>query len=187
MAGPRRQWGWHQLDAEWARRLVADAQIGPGDLVLDIGAGHGVVTAELLAVGARVIAVERHSGRVDALRERFGDRVTVVAADAADLRLPRRPYKVVANPPFAVTSALLRRLLQPGTRLISADLVLQAAAAHRWSAPDAPGARRWQRTHRARVAATVPSSAFTPPPGVACRVLQVRPVRGHPALSVRRG
>ena len=155
--------------------------------MLDVGAGHGVITAELLAAGARVIAVERHSGRLDALRERFDGQVTVVAADAADLRLPRHPYKVVANPPFAVTSSLLRRLLQPGTRLITADLVLQEAAARRWSAPDAPGAGRWQRTHRARVAATVPPSAFAPPPRVSCRVLQIRPVGGHPALSVRRG
>ncbi len=187
MAGRQRPWGWHQLDAEWARHLVAEAHIRPGDLVLDVGAGHGVITAELLAVGARVIAVERHSGRLDALRERFDGRVTVVAADASDLRLPRRPYKVVANPPFAVTSALLRRVLQPGTRLISADLVLQDAAARRWSARDAPGAGRWQRTHRARVSVTVPPSAFTPPPRVSCRILQVRPVRGHPGLSVRRG
>ncbi len=154
--------------------------------MLDIGAGHGIITAELLAVGAQVIAVERHSGRLDVLRERFDGRVTVVAADAADLRLPRRPYKVVANPPFAVTSPLLRRLLQPGTRMITADLVLQDAAARRWSAPDAPGIGRWGRTHRAGIVARVPATAFAPPPRVTCSVLQIRPARGHTGLSARR-
>ena len=83
-------------------RVVADAGVRPGDLVLDIGAGTGAVTAPLVAAGARVIAVELHPERVAMLRERFaGDDVTVVRADVADLRLPRRPFRVVANPPFA--------------------------------------------------------------------------------------
>ena len=102
------RWGWHRLDATWADRLVADAGISPGDLVVDIGAGTGAVTAPLVAAGARVIAVELHPRRVAQLRERFdGEDVTVVRADAADLRLPRRPFRVVANPPFACSSALV--------------------------------------------------------------------------------
>src|SRR5262249_54963846 len=81
--------------------------------------------------------------RVDALRRRFSDRdaVRVVRADASDLRLPRRPFRVVANPPFAITSQLLRRLLAPGSRLTHADLVLQRNAARRWADGRAPGAR----------------------------------------------
>ena len=45
-------WGWHRLAPSWASRLVADAAIGPGDLVLDIGAGTGALTAPLVAAGA---------------------------------------------------------------------------------------------------------------------------------------
>ena len=103
--------------------------------MLDIGAGHGVITEALLTAGARVIAVELHPDRVHVLRARFGDTAVVVRADAADLRLPRRPYHVVANPPFGATAALLRRLLQPGSRLASAHLVLQEQAAVRWCGP----------------------------------------------------
>ncbi len=108
-------WGWHRLTPAWADRLVADAGVAPGDLVLDVGAGTGALTAPLVAAGARVIAVELHPGRAAALRRRFaGDDVVVVHADAADLRLPRRPFRVVANPPFARTTAILGRLLAPG-------------------------------------------------------------------------
>jgi len=117
----RRTWGWHRLDDDWAARIVAAAGIRPGDLVLDIGAGEGALTAHLVRAGARVIAVELHPGRARALRERFPG-VTVVRADVAELRLPRRPFRVVANPPFSATAELLRLLLARDSELTAADL-----------------------------------------------------------------
>jgi 23S rRNA (adenine-N6)-dimethyltransferase len=174
VAAPPRRWGWHQLDRRWAQRLVADADLPPGAIVLDIGAGAGAITAPLLDARARVIAVEVHPARVRGLRDRFGERVTVVRADAADLRLPRRPVHVVANPPFAITDPLLRRLLQPGSRLRSAHLILQEQAARRWASPAAPGCRRWARTFDVRTGLRVPRSAFRPAPPVDARVLVIR-------------
>lgn len=171
--GPSPRWGWHQLHPEWAERLVAELAIAPGAHVLDVGAGGGAVTAPLLATGARVIAVEAHPRRVRQLRERFGDRATVVHADARQLRLPRRPYHVVANPPFGISSPLLRRLLQPGSRMLSARLVLQEQAARRWAAPTAPGARRWGRDFEVSLGPRVPRRAFAPPPHVDARVLRI--------------
>jgi 23S rRNA (adenine-N6)-dimethyltransferase len=168
-----RPWGWHELDSRWAKRLVADSGIHPGYLVLDIGAGHGAITAALLEAGARVIAIEAHPNRFRYLRRRFGSDAVIVQADAADLRLPRRPYRVVSNPPFAITTALLKRLLQPGAQLVRADLILQDQTARRWSAPDAPGASRWQRDFIAAAQARVPPSAFRPPPPVRARVLRI--------------
>lgn len=174
MGQPRSAWGWHELDPRWARRLVADARISPGDLVLDVGAGAGAVTAELLRVGARVVAIELHPERLDVLRRRFGDDALVVRADAADLRLPRRPFRVVANPPFAVTSALVSRLVHHGSRLVRADLVVQEQAAHRWVGPRAPAATRWQRTFHSGLGAPVPRAAFHPRPHVDTRVLVIQ-------------
>ena len=120
----RRDWGWHPLRPDWARRLVADAGIEPGDLVLDIGAGTGALTGPLLGTGAQVVAVELHPGRAAALRERYGARgLRVVRCDLTELRLPRRPFRVVASPPYSAATPLVRLLL--GTdRLLSADLVL---------------------------------------------------------------
>jgi 23S rRNA (adenine-N6)-dimethyltransferase len=167
-------WGWHRLSPAWADRVVADARIRPGDLVLDIGAGTGALTAPLVAAGARVVAVELHPRRLAVLRERFADDdVTVVRADAGDLRLPRRPFRVVASPPFAITSNLLRRLLAPGSRLVRADLVVQHAAARRWATGHAPGAGRWYRDYAAGTGRRIPRRAFTPPPAVDCTTLVV--------------
>ena len=173
---PANHWGWHQLSDTWARRLVGSAPVGSRDLVLDIGAGHGALTLPLLATGARVIAIELHPGRLAHLRELAAEepRLTVVRADATDLLLPRRPFRVVSNPPYDGSSEILRRLLSRGSRLLSADLVVQRQLARRWAAGDVPGAHRWQREFEVRIARAVPRSAFRPPPRVDSAVLSVR-------------
>lgn len=172
MAG-RRPWGWHQLKPEWAEALVTDASIPRGAVVLDIGAGTGAITAPLLVTGARVIAVEAHRGRAAGLRARFGGDIVVVEADAADLRLPKKPYYVVANPPFGMSAALLRRLLQPGSRLLGARLILQDQVARRWASAEAPGAARWSEHFAASVGPRIPRAAFSPRPRVDARILAI--------------
>jgi 23S rRNA (adenine-N6)-dimethyltransferase len=157
---------------------VADAGIEPGDLVLDVGAGRGALTAPLLDRGARVVAIEMHPGRAADLRARFASGVTVVRADGADLRLPTRPFRVVANPPFAITTALLRRLVAPGSRLVRADVIVPWHTARRWTSGEAPGTARWRTTFAARLGRPIPRSAFSPPApnGVAILVIERRPV-----------
>ncbi len=175
--GPPPAWGWYRLDRSTAERLVATSEVGAGDLVLDIGAGDGALTGPLLATGARVIAVELHRGRAARLRARFGADLTVVRADARDLRLPRRPFHVVANPPWAITDPLLRRLLGPGSRLERADLLLKRPATRRWVDGRADGGRHRSGFHL-RAGPTVPRRAFHPPPPIDGRVLTVvRPAR----------
>lgn len=178
MSAPSRaRWGWHQLDSRWAERLVAAARIGAGDLVLDIGAGTGAITSSLVTRGARVVAVELHPRRAAVLKQRFlTDPVKVVVADASDLRLPRSPFRVVANPPFGITSAVLGRLVAPGSRLVRADLVVPWHVARRWCSGRAPGSGRWLRTFEVGTGIPLPRSAFRPPPpnGVAILVIRRR-------------
>jgi 23S rRNA (adenine-N6)-dimethyltransferase len=174
VARSRREWGWHRLHPRWAEQFVAASGVRRGDLVLDIGAGDGALTRPLVRLGAEVIAIERHPQRASLLRAEFGRDVVVVSADAADLRLPRRPFHVVANPPFAATSAMLRRLLHPGSQLVSAHLVLDERAVVRWVGPTAPAATRWQQRFEILLGDRLPRQAFDPPPDVRCRVLTLR-------------
>jgi 23S rRNA (adenine-N6)-dimethyltransferase len=116
-----------------ARRLVASADLAPGDLVYDLGAGTGAVTAALLAAGARVVAVERDPNLARKLRARFaGQPVRVIEADLREARFTA-PFKVVANPPFNLTADLLRRLLAPASGPQAAAIVLQREAAMKYA------------------------------------------------------
>ena len=113
-SGPRsrRDWGWHPLRPDWASRVVDSAGVRPGELVLDLGAGHGALSEPLLAAGASVLAVELHPRRAATLRERFADHdLRVVRCDLRELRLPRRPFRVVASPPYQLSTDLVRILL----------------------------------------------------------------------------
>ena len=137
-----------------------------GELVLDIGAGEGALTAHLVRAGARVVAVELNPRRASVLRERFPD-ITVVQADIALLRLPSRPFRVVANPPYGISSSLLRLLLAPDSRLVAADLVLQRAVVRKYASG---GARRFSLA----AGLSLPRRAFLPPPHVDSAVLVIR-------------
>jgi 23S rRNA (adenine-N6)-dimethyltransferase len=173
--GPQRAWGWHPLADDWASHIVADAGVRPGQLVVDLGAGEGALTARLVAAGARVVAVELHPGRAARLRRRFAAaEVTVVECDIAAFRLPRRPFRVVANPPYAMGSAVVRSLLAPRSSLIAADLVLPRYVVRKFVEGRLPHAARWVRTYEVRAGRSLPRRAFRPPPQVDSAVLLIR-------------
>jgi 23S rRNA (adenine-N6)-dimethyltransferase len=167
----RRDWGWHSLTEEWARRIVLVAQVRANDLVIDLGAGRGALVGPALACGARVVAVELHNGRAQALRHRWLEELTarrlvVVCGDAMSVRLPRQRFVLLANPPYAIGAGIIRHVLSPGSRLERGYVVLPSRVAHRLAAGDAPGAARWERTYRLQVGLRLPRSAFHPPPRV---------------------
>jgi 23S rRNA (adenine-N6)-dimethyltransferase len=187
VTGKPARWGWHQLDSRWAEQIVADAGIGPGHLVIDVGAGAGALTRPLVEHGARVIAVELHPDRARALRDRFiGFDVKVVRADASDLRLPKRPFRVIANPPFSITVSLLRRLVAPGSRLVRADLVVPRHTASQWVSGSGPGSDRWARTFDVTLGRPLPRSAFRPPPPNGVAILTITRKRLPPRVPVHR-
>ena len=164
---PPRPHGRHHLHPADADAVVAGAGIRPGELVLDLGAGHGALTAPLAAAGARVIAVELDRRALRVLHARFDgdDRVKVVDGDLLSVPLPRRPYRVVANLPFSTTTAALRRLLASPT-LRRADLILQRGAAIGWC-------ERHHRRFDLRLGPTIRAHRFRPAPSVDAAVLVV--------------
>ena len=158
--GSRSRWGWYPLTDRAAARLVADAGVSSGELVLDLGAGSGALTRPLLEVGARVVAVELHARRADSLRRSFPE-AKVVSCSIEEFRLPGRSFRVVANPPFAHSSELVRRLLD--SRLVRADLVVPVQVAQRWAR------KRPDRCSYVRL----PRSSFRPAAPVPTAVLRI--------------
>jgi 23S rRNA (adenine-N6)-dimethyltransferase len=188
----RAELGQHFLAGGWlAAELVEQAGVGSGDLVVEIGAGTGVLTEALARRAGRVVAVEYDPRLADRVRSRLAryPNVRVLTADARSLRPPRRPFRVVANLPFGSTAAILRRLLgNPRTRLERADLVLQEQAARRYAAarPSTVETIPWGAFYELGVGRRLGPSSFRPPPRVGAAVLVARrrrpplvPVGGH--------
>jgi 23S rRNA (adenine-N6)-dimethyltransferase len=166
--------------------MVQQSPVGPGDLVFDLGAGVGALTAPLARTGARVIAIERDGRTAGRLAARMAahDNVSVVTGDVLSVPLPRRPYLVVANIPFGITTALLRRLLD--SPLAAADLVV-ALGAGRGLCAGRPGRLEvlcWQAAFALSRGPVLPAACFRPPPSVDAVVLRVRrrPQPPPPAL-----
>lgn len=114
------------VSAVVTKKLVSYGEVAPNELVVDLGAGKGKITQELLNRGARVWAVEADPEWAERLRAKFGTDARVIEGDMLQTGLPREPFKVVANLPFNVSTKMTRRLLGQGApQLVIASLVVQ--------------------------------------------------------------
>jgi 23S rRNA (adenine-N6)-dimethyltransferase len=166
--------GRHYLRSrDFAAAVVADAGVSAGELALDLGAGEGIITRALLDAGAEVWAVELDETAINTLRTRFGPRVRVARADARTVALPPEPFRVVANLPFAATSAIVRRLLAD-PRLTQLDAIVEWGFAVRKCAvwPSTLTAVEWSSQFRLELVRRVPRASFAPPPRIDAAVLR---------------
>ena len=166
----RSGWSWYRLADRFAADLVATSGVRRGDLALDLGAGDGAITRHLAAVGVSTIAFELNAARAARLRRAVAAAdVKVVRADVRDLRLPTRPFRVVANPPFDGVSAVLVRLTSRGSRMVRADLVVPRSVATAWRRRLLRPGSQWAVT----AVAPLPRSAFTPRPRIDCCIMVI--------------
>lgn len=176
-----------------AAELVDLAGVAPGDSVVEIGTGLGILTRALAARAARVVTLEIDAGLVRALRAdgALPANVELVHADAlrADLSALvagcAAPVRLVGNLPYVISGPLLRRLLDLRERLVDWSVMLQREVADRLLA--APGTRRYGSLavlHRLavdmrRLRALAPG-CFYPEPKVRSVFLRLVPRAGSP-------
>lgn len=168
-------------DANTVRRIARLAEVGPQDVVLEVGPGLGSLTLALLETGARVVAVEIDSVLAGALGEIVGqrapgraDRLTIVTGNALQVtpsQLTAPPSALVANLPYnvavPVVLTLLERLpsLRRGLVLVQAEVADRLAAGPGEPAYGIPSVKvAWYA--EVRRAGTVPRSVFWPVPNV---------------------
>jgi 16S rRNA (adenine1518-N6/adenine1519-N6)-dimethyltransferase len=103
------------VNPEVLKKITEAAAIKPGEKVIEIGPGPGVLTQALLETEAKVIAIELDDRLIPHLQklEKENPNLKVVHADALTINLPTEPYKLVANIPYYITSPLINHYLQP--------------------------------------------------------------------------
>lgn len=181
---PRRSLSQNFLtDAEALDAIVAAAELAPGDRVVEVGPGLGVLTRRLLAAGASVLAVELDPRLAAWLRRELGEVAgfELIEADALEVH-PRdlfvgERFKLVANIPYHITSPLLHAFLEGERPPELTVLLVQREVAERVAAP--PGQMSYlsvfvQNVTHAEVVAHVPAEAFEPVPSVDSAVLRLR-------------
>lgn len=194
---PRKRLGQHFLtDRRILQRILAAARLSPSDTVVEVGAGRGILTQGLAQAAGRVIAVEIDEALCEQIRLRLAPHpnVTIVCGDI--LALPPEellaragatlPYVVVANLPYYIASAVLRRFLEAQTPPQQLIVMVQAEVAESMCAE--PGhmgllSVATQFYAQTRILFYVPPRAFRPPPKVRSAVVRLD-VRPQPAVAV---
>ncbi len=181
------------IDKNIVRKIVRSAQLQPGETVLEIGPGRGILTEALLDASGQVVAIELDADLCAHLHEMFGARPSfqLIEGDAVTFDYARvpSPFLVVANLPYYVSTPLLFRLLEQGRRVDRMVLMLQEEVAARLAA--APGGKEYgvlsvaaQFRCDVRLAFRVPASCFRPRPQVGSAVVSLTPL-ARPRVAVR--
>jgi 16S rRNA (adenine1518-N6/adenine1519-N6)-dimethyltransferase len=187
-----RHLGQHILvDPQAVQKIVDAADLDPTDLVLEVGPGPGTLTVPLAERAAEVIAVELDERMLSLLLEALAghDNVQVVHGDILEQDVAelvgRRPYKVVANLPYYITSAVLRHLLTASLRPQRLVVTVQREVADRMVG--LPGRRQRHKQEQRmsllavsvqfygqpHVVARIPAGAFRPVPAVDSAVVRI--------------
>ena len=120
--------------------LIGHSSIRKNDTVYDIGAGSGVISSVLAKRCQQVIAIEVEPETATILRKNMArfDNVVVKEADFMSLSLPSSPYKIFANIPFHLSSAILHKITSDKNPPSAAYLIVQKQLANKLL-PDHPG------------------------------------------------
>ncbi len=169
------------VDRSVPPKILAAAQLSPEDSVLEIGPGVGVLTLPLARTVRQLTAIELDKRLYDYLHAALAPfpGAKLIEGDALEFdpsQLAPEPYKLVANIPYYITSAILRHFMESNHRPTRLVLMVQKEVAQRIAAqpPDMSLlAVSVQFYGRPKIWATVPAGAFFPPPKVDSAILLI--------------
>ena len=160
--------------------LIGHSNIKKRDLVIDIGAGSGVITKALSGRCRKVVAVEADHETAQLLRKNLGavENVEILEKDFLTMALPEEPYKVFANPPFHLSSQILHKLDEAPNPPDAIYLILQKQFALKLLNTERHYTSQLGKqlfVHYApRIRLPMRPNYFTPPPAVPCVLLELK-------------
>lgn len=180
-------------------KIVAAAEVGAEDCVLEIGPGIGTMTQYLAGQAGAVLAVEIDRALIPILEDTLADypNVTVLNEDILKVDVGRlaqernggRPFKVVANLPYYITTPILMRLFESHAPVSDITVMVQTEVA--WRMQAGPGTKDYgalslavQYYSRPEIVTHVPPECFMPRPNVGSTVIRLRRYE-KPPVEVR--
>lgn len=180
-------------------KIVAAAEVGAEDCVLEIGPGIGTMTQYLAEQAGAVLAVEIDRALIPILEDTLADypNVTVLNEDILKVDVDRlaqernggRPFKVVANLPYYITTPILMRLFESHAPVSDITVMVQTEVA--WRMQAGPGTKDYgalslavQYYSRPEIVTHVPPECFMPRPNVGSTVIRLRRYE-KPPVEVR--
>lgn len=168
--------------------LVNYAHIRKNDLVYDLGAGSGVITSVLAGYCRQVVAVEVEPQALAKLRVNMStySNVSILNADILDVPIPSEPYRIVANIPFSLSAAIVRKFTESSQPPQSMHIIVQKQFARKL----VPGSDHFTSQLSAQMGPRftviirheLRRSDYTPPPAVDTVLLEIK-LRREPWVS----
>ncbi|MFA6458858.1 MAG: 16S rRNA (adenine(1518)-N(6)/adenine(1519)-N(6))-dimethyltransferase RsmA [Candidatus Paceibacterota bacterium] len=175
-------------------QIIHASEIKPGETILEIGPGTGVLTDALLSAGAKVVAVEKDQRALEVLHNKNAENISlgktcfrlidadILEVNPNDLGLEQYKYAIVANIPYYITGAILEKFLENEPRPSRMVLLVQREVAERILARPENGEKQGKESILSisikafgvpKIVAKVPPGAFVPPPTVDSAILAI--------------
>lgn len=176
------------IDTHVLDKIIAAAEIGPDDFVLEIGPGIGTMTQYLAESAREVVAVEIDKNLIPILEDTLSayDNVTVINDDILKVDIQKlaeeknggKPIKVVANLPYYITTPIIMGLFESEVPLSSITVMVQKEVADRMQTGSGSkdyGALSLAVQYYAEpyIVANVPPNCFMPRPAVGSAVIRL--------------
>jgi 16S rRNA (adenine1518-N6/adenine1519-N6)-dimethyltransferase len=190
-APPKKRFGQHFLrDSGTQDRLVRLIRPMPDDLILEIGAGDGALTAKLAEYAPKLLALELDRDRIPQLTEKLspyptarviaGDILKIDLGDTVATFMPATRLRIVGNLPYNIATAIIEKLLNSALPIHDMTFMVQLEVAQRIVAH--PSTRLYgylsafcQHYSDVQFAFKVSPSCFVPPPKVTSAVISFHP------------
>lgn len=168
--------------------LIGHSNLKKRDLVIEIGAGSGVITNALAKRVNKVIAVEPDRNTVKKLKDNLLKRniknVEVIEDDFLDFKLPDEPYKVFSNPPFHLSSKIVHKLIEAENPPESFYLILQKQFALKLLNTDRHYTSKLglelTKNYQTKIRFPLKPTDYTPPPAVPTVLFEAKKINPIP-------
>ena len=175
-------------------QICASVRHKPGQSLIEIGPGHGILTERLVQKTPDMTIIELDRDLIPNLRRLLPSTVNIIEADVltVDFNDFDAPLMIVGNLPYNISTPLLFRLFELGTRVATMTFMLQKEVVDRMGA--VPNTKAYGRLSvmaqyhcEIEKLFDVPPTAFKPAPRVTSAVVQLRPHSQppHPATDLK--